>query len=219
MVFVDESGDSERPSRIKTWGIRSETPVVQFHFNWHQLSLIAGMHFNGVCFRLHDGTRQGTGGRVPQGPARPLAPAAAHPVGPPSGTSQQVGARLRRLDGRRHQASLPSRLCARPQPVEFLWARLKRHALANYCPIASPSCDTLPAANSSRHSAAASSLGRAGSELNCSDVTLLAAALSASTREQTSMVVFRLACTGLRARQAERRVGGLVAVPAEVFRR
>ena len=56
IVFVDESGVSERPTRIKTWGIRGETPVVQFHFNWHQLSLIAGMHFNGVCFRLHDGT-------------------------------------------------------------------------------------------------------------------------------------------------------------------
>jgi putative transposase len=30
--------------------------VVQFHFNWHQLSLIAGMHFTGMCFRLHEGS-------------------------------------------------------------------------------------------------------------------------------------------------------------------
>ena len=30
--------------------------MVQFHFNWHQLSLIAGMHFTGLCFRLHEGT-------------------------------------------------------------------------------------------------------------------------------------------------------------------
>ena len=78
--------------------------------------------------------RQGTGGRVPQGAARPLAPAAAHPVGQPSGTSQPLGSRLRRLDGGPHQAALPSRLRARPQPVEFLWAWFKRHALANYCP-------------------------------------------------------------------------------------
>jgi len=30
--------------------------MLQFHFNWHQLSLIAGMHFTGLCFRLHEGT-------------------------------------------------------------------------------------------------------------------------------------------------------------------
>ena len=41
---------------MRTWGVRGETPMVQFHFNWHQLSLIAGMHFTGMCFRLHEGT-------------------------------------------------------------------------------------------------------------------------------------------------------------------
>jgi len=35
--------------------VKGETPVVQFHFNWHHLSLIAGMHFTGVWFRLHKG--------------------------------------------------------------------------------------------------------------------------------------------------------------------
>src|SRR5439155_24148322 len=55
IVFIDESGVSERPTRARTWAVKGETPVVQFHFNWHQLSLIAGMHFTGMCFRLHDG--------------------------------------------------------------------------------------------------------------------------------------------------------------------
>src|SRR5438477_4625785 len=41
IVFIDESGVSERPTRVRTWGVRGETPIVQFHFNWHQLSLIA----------------------------------------------------------------------------------------------------------------------------------------------------------------------------------
>ena len=35
IVFVDDSGVLERPTRIKTWGIRGETPVVQFHFDWY----------------------------------------------------------------------------------------------------------------------------------------------------------------------------------------
>ena len=56
IVFIDESGVSERPTRVRTWAVKGETPVVQFHFNWHQLSLIAGMHFRGLCFRLHEGT-------------------------------------------------------------------------------------------------------------------------------------------------------------------
>ena len=55
IVFIDESGVSERPTRVRTWALKGQTPVVQFHFNWHQLSLIAGMHFTGMCFRLHEG--------------------------------------------------------------------------------------------------------------------------------------------------------------------
>jgi hypothetical protein len=34
IVFIDESGVSERPTRIRTWGVKGETPVLQFHFNW-----------------------------------------------------------------------------------------------------------------------------------------------------------------------------------------
>src|SRR6266508_6943177 len=56
IVFIDEYGVSERPTRVRTWSVRGETPTLQFHFNWHQLSLIAGMHFTGLCFRLHEGT-------------------------------------------------------------------------------------------------------------------------------------------------------------------
>src|SRR5205085_2243294 len=32
-----------------------DSPVVQFHFNWDHVSIIAGMHLSGVTFRLHDG--------------------------------------------------------------------------------------------------------------------------------------------------------------------
>src|SRR5206468_1200905 len=56
IVFIDESGVSERPTRVRTWGVKGETPIVQFQLNLHQLSLIAGMHFTGMCFRLHEGT-------------------------------------------------------------------------------------------------------------------------------------------------------------------
>lgn len=41
IVFVDESGLSERPNRYRTWSPRGQTPVLQYHFNWKSLSAIA----------------------------------------------------------------------------------------------------------------------------------------------------------------------------------
>src|SRR5262249_2472898 len=38
IVFVDESGLSERPHRCRTWAPRGLTPVLQYHFNWKWLS-------------------------------------------------------------------------------------------------------------------------------------------------------------------------------------
>ena len=43
IVFIDESGLSERPTRVRTWAPKGQTPVVQFHFNWKHVSAIAGL--------------------------------------------------------------------------------------------------------------------------------------------------------------------------------
>lgn len=42
-VFLDENGLSQRPHRRRTWAPRGQTPVLQFHFNWKTLSVIAGV--------------------------------------------------------------------------------------------------------------------------------------------------------------------------------
>src|SRR5947199_8752902 len=42
IVFVDESGLTERPHRCRTWASRGQTPILQYHFNWNLLSAIAG---------------------------------------------------------------------------------------------------------------------------------------------------------------------------------
>ena len=55
IVFIDESGLSQRPTRVRTWAVKGQSPVVQFHFNWDHVSIIAGLHRVGVTFRLHDG--------------------------------------------------------------------------------------------------------------------------------------------------------------------
>jgi hypothetical protein len=40
---VDESGISECPTRVRTWAPKGQTPIIQFHFNWNPVSLIAGL--------------------------------------------------------------------------------------------------------------------------------------------------------------------------------
>ena len=43
IVFIDESGLSERPCRARTWAPKGETPVLQYSFSWKQLSVIVGL--------------------------------------------------------------------------------------------------------------------------------------------------------------------------------
>jgi len=55
IVFIDESGLSERPCRARTWAPRGETPVLQYSFSWKQLSVIAGISYWRFYFRLFPG--------------------------------------------------------------------------------------------------------------------------------------------------------------------
>ena len=55
IVFVDESGLSERPTLVRTWAPKGQTPVVQYSFTWKQLSVIAGVTFWNFYFRLYPG--------------------------------------------------------------------------------------------------------------------------------------------------------------------
>ena len=56
IVFIDESGLSERPHRVRTWAPRGQTPVLQYHFNWKVLSAVAGITWWNFYFRLYQDT-------------------------------------------------------------------------------------------------------------------------------------------------------------------
>jgi len=98
IVFVDESGLGERPTRVRTWAPKGQTPIIQFHFNWTHVSVIAGLTRTSCLFRRHEGS-----------------------------------IKKDRLNGHIQIAFLPP-YAPDMNPVEYLWAWLKRHALANYCP-------------------------------------------------------------------------------------
>lgn len=54
IVFIDESGLSTRPHRVRTWGRRGQTPVLRELFNWKRVSLIAGITWRQFYFRVHE---------------------------------------------------------------------------------------------------------------------------------------------------------------------
>src|SRR5436853_5860156 len=56
IVFIDESGLSERPTVARTWAPKGKTPVLQYSFNWKQISAIAGLTFWRFYFRFFPGT-------------------------------------------------------------------------------------------------------------------------------------------------------------------
>ena len=56
IVFIDESGISERPTRVRTCAPKGQTPIIQFHFNWNHVSVIAGLTRTNCLFRLHEGS-------------------------------------------------------------------------------------------------------------------------------------------------------------------
>jgi len=132
---VDESGLSERPTRVRTWALKGQTPVIQFHFNWKQLSMIAGLSLRQCVFRLHQGAIR-----------------SAQIVEFLKALHRHLKRRLlvvwdglrahrsrlvrEHVDATRGAIKMPLLPPCAPElnPVEYLWAWLKRHAMANFCP-------------------------------------------------------------------------------------
>jgi transposase len=135
IIFIDESGLSERPYRVRTWGPRGQTPVLQYHFNWNMLSVAAGITWWNFYFRFYPDT---------------------------IGAAQVVdflGHLLRHLPGKLlvlwdglsgHKARLTKQFIAAQRgrlvteilpsyapelnPVEYIWGYWKKHELPNFCP-------------------------------------------------------------------------------------
>lgn len=56
IVFVDETGVSERPHCCRTWTLRGQTPIVHYIFNWNPVVSESGLTFEDLYFRLYQGT-------------------------------------------------------------------------------------------------------------------------------------------------------------------
>lgn len=109
--------------------------MVQFCFNWDHVSVIAGMHFTGVCFRFHEGpVKKEEIVEFLKGLKTHLRwPLLIVWDGARPHRSRLVRDYLDSTEGHIQVAPLPA-YAPELNPVEYLWAWLKRHALANFCP-------------------------------------------------------------------------------------
>ena len=125
---------SERPTRVRTWAPRGQTPVLQYHFNWHQLSVIAGISFRHFYFRLFPGAIKSPQiieflhalGRQIRKPLLVIWD------GLPAHRSVLVREYLEALNGAIQIERLPG-YAPELNPTEYIWGHLKHHELANHC--------------------------------------------------------------------------------------
>jgi transposase len=135
IVFIDESGLSERPHRCRTWAPRGQTPVLQFHFNWRTLSAMAGVTWWNFYFRLFPDAI-----RAPQ-VVEFLRHLQRHLPGKlliiwdglRSHRSRLVRRYVDSQEGRILLEYLPA-YAPELNPVEYLWGYWKQHELPNFCP-------------------------------------------------------------------------------------
>ena len=136
IIFIDESGISERPHRVRTWAPRGQTPNLQYSFTWNQLPAGAGVTFWSIYFKLVKGSI-----RAPEVIAF-LTNLRRHLAGRKLliiwDRLQAHRSRLVRdwveAQGGEVQLEFLPPYAPELNPAEYLWAHWKQHELPNFCP-------------------------------------------------------------------------------------
>jgi transposase len=119
----------------RTWGLRGHTPVIQQSFTWKQMSAIAGLSWWRFYFRFVDGA-------VKSEQIIEFLAALKRQIrrkllivwdGVGAHKSRRVREWLEQQDGRIAITFLPP-YAPELNPVEAIWAYLKKHEIANLCP-------------------------------------------------------------------------------------
>lgn len=134
LVFVDESGLSERPSVVRTWAPIGQTPQLVFSHSWGQLSVIAGITWWHFYFRLYRGSIRAGQAVEFLGHLRRQISGKLLVIwdGLAVHRSRIVQNHVERTQGEVVLARLPA-YAPELNPAEYIWGHLKTHALANFC--------------------------------------------------------------------------------------
>lgn len=135
IVFIDESGLSERPHRCRTWAPRGQTPVLHYQFHWNHFSVIAGITWWTFYFRLYPDAINAA--RV----VAFLRQLQRHVPGKLLIVWDRLNAHRSALvrdfiaaqHGRIRLEWLPT-YAPELNPVEYVWGHWKQHELPNFCP-------------------------------------------------------------------------------------
>ncbi len=135
LVFIDESGLSQKPHRCRTWAPRGQTPVLQFNFNWEKLSVSAGLTLRNFYFRLYPGA---IGKEQVTDFLKALVRHIDRPLlivwdRLPAHRSRLVQEFIELSEGHIATEYLPP-YAPELNPVEYIWAYWKQHELPNVCP-------------------------------------------------------------------------------------
>ena len=135
IVFVDESGLSERPHRVRTWAPRGQTPVLQYTFNWKCLSAIAGITIWNFYFQLFPGSIKAPQIIIFLRFLRRHIPGKLTIIwdGLPAHRSRLVRQYVAEQNGAIDLEYLPA-YAPELNPVEYIWGYCKQHELPNLCP-------------------------------------------------------------------------------------
>lgn len=119
---------------MRTWAPKGHTPSLQYHFNWNQLSVIAGITIYRFYFRLFPGAIKG-----PQVIEflQALKQQIPHPLlviwdGLPAHRSRLVNDYIESQHGTIQIERLPA-YAPELNPSEYIWGHLKYHELPNFC--------------------------------------------------------------------------------------
>lgn len=135
LVFVDESGITQKPHRVRTWAPKGQTPILQHHFNWDNLAAIAGITWWNFYFRMYPGAIRAAqvvdflGHLLRHLPGKLLVVW----DGLPAHRSKLVKNFLAEQQGRVWLERLPA-YAPELNPVEYIWGYWKKHELPNFCP-------------------------------------------------------------------------------------
>ena len=135
IVFVDESGLTQKPAAKSTWAPEGQTPVLELNFNWKKLSVIGGITIKSLYFQLHEDSV-----KAPEvvGFLQHLQQHISGKLlviwdGLPAHRSKLVADYLASTRGRVWVERLPG-YAPELNPIEYLWGYAKGNDLANFAP-------------------------------------------------------------------------------------